>query len=74
MALNHKRKAAVAESENLKAHQNKVGKEVALKKRNKEDASDLLSQMSEIAKSKRFGEVGRRSGSWTKRFAYDDTE
>lgn len=62
LALNHKRKAAVAESENLKAHQNKVGKEVALKKRNKEDASDLLSQMSEIAQkskdlAKLVGEV-----------------
>ncbi|MCH2533123.1 MAG: serine--tRNA ligase [Bdellovibrionales bacterium] len=50
LEINKQRKSSLTEAENLKAEQNKVGKEIALKNKNKEDSSDLLKQMGEISK------------------------
>jgi len=47
--LNKKRKAIFHEAETLKANQNKVGEEIAKRKRNKEDASEPLAEMQAIA-------------------------
>jgi seryl-tRNA synthetase len=47
--LDEKRKALIAEVEELKAERNKVGPEIAKRKRAKEDASDLLARMGEVA-------------------------
>lgn len=47
--FNSKRKKIVHELETLKARQNKVGAEIAAKKKNKEDASDLLSEMQKVS-------------------------
>lgn len=49
LELNQKRKQIITQQEGLRAEQNKVGEEIARKKRNKEDASDLLSQMQGFA-------------------------
>lgn len=50
LEINKQRKSSLTEAETLKAEQNKVGKEIALKNKNKEDSSDLLKQMGEISK------------------------
>ena len=50
LEINKQRKSSLTEAENLKAEQNKVGKEIALKNKNKEDSTDLLKQMGEISK------------------------
>lgn len=49
LSLNQKRKQIVTQQETLRAEQNKVGEEVARRKRNKEDASDILAQMQKMA-------------------------
>lgn len=49
LALNAKRKQIITQQEALRANQNKVGEQIALKKRNKEDASEMLSEMQGIA-------------------------
>lgn len=49
LELNQVRRQIITQQENLRAEQNKVGEEIARKKRNKDDASDLLSQMKGIA-------------------------
>lgn len=49
LAMNSKRKAAITEQEVLKAEQNKIGEEIARKKREKVDASDLLQQMQGVS-------------------------
>lgn len=49
LEINAKRKALITEAETKKAEQNKAGEEIARRKRNKEDASDLLAQMQSIA-------------------------
>lgn len=46
---NQERKALLQEMEASRAEQNRVGTEIANKKRNKEDASDLLSSMQDMA-------------------------
>ncbi|MCB0408073.1 MAG: serine--tRNA ligase [Bdellovibrionales bacterium] len=48
-ALNQKRRTLVHEIETLKAQQNKVGAEIAQKKKSKEDASQLLAEMQEVS-------------------------
>ncbi|NQY99467.1 MAG: serine--tRNA ligase [Bdellovibrionales bacterium] len=58
LELNSKRKALVREIETSKAQQNKVGAEIAQKKKAKEDASDLLEQMQKVsAEVKENGKV-----------------
>jgi len=49
LAMNHKRRQIITQQETLRAQQNKVGEEIARKKRNKEDASEMLQQMQGIA-------------------------
>jgi seryl-tRNA synthetase len=49
LALNQKRKAIITQQESLRAQQNKIGEEVAKKKRNKEDATEILAQMQGMA-------------------------
>jgi seryl-tRNA synthetase len=49
LALNQKRKQIITQQEGLRAQQNKVGEEIARKKREKIDAADLLQQMQGIA-------------------------
>lgn len=49
LELNQKRKGIITQQESLRAEQNKVGEEIAKKKRAKEDASEMLSQMQGIA-------------------------
>lgn len=46
---NKKRKALLTEMESTRADQNRVGQEIAIKKRNKEDASELLNKMQQVA-------------------------
>jgi seryl-tRNA synthetase len=46
---NARRKILITEAESKKAEQNKVGEEIARLKRTKEDASELLAQMQEVA-------------------------
>ena len=48
-ALDDRRRALTQEVEQLKAERNAVGPEIAKRKRAKEDASDLLARMSEVA-------------------------
>lgn len=60
LGLNKKRKSALTEAEILKAEQNKVGKEIALKNKNKEDASDLLKTMGEF--SQKAKDLNKQSG------------
>jgi seryl-tRNA synthetase len=47
--LNQKRRQIITKQESLRAEQNKVGEEIARKKRNKEDAGELLTRMQGIA-------------------------
>ncbi|MBG0791526.1 MAG: serine--tRNA ligase [Desulfovibrionaceae bacterium] len=47
--LDDKRKALIAEVESLKAEQNKVGPEIAKRKKAGQDASDLLKRMGEVS-------------------------
>lgn len=47
--LDEKRKSLIAEVEALKAEKNKVGPEIAKRKKAGEDASDLLKKMGEVA-------------------------
>ena len=47
--LDEKRKALIAEVEALKAERNKVGPEIAKRKKTGEDASDLLKKMGEVS-------------------------
>ncbi|BDQ34012.1 serine--tRNA ligase [Pseudodesulfovibrio portus] len=47
--LDEKRKALIAEVEALKAERNKVGPEIAKRKKAGEDASDLLEKMGEVS-------------------------
>lgn len=49
LALNQKRKAIITQQENLRAKQNKIGEEVAKKKRAKEDTTEILKEMQGIA-------------------------
>lgn len=49
LEINSKRKALITEAESKKAEQNKAGEEIARRKRNKEDASELLTQMQALA-------------------------
>src|ERR1044072_6796980 len=49
LALNTKRKKIITQQESLRAEQNRVGEEIAKKKRAKEDASEMLGQMQGIA-------------------------
>jgi seryl-tRNA synthetase len=49
LALNKRRRQITTEQETLRAQQNKVGEEIARKKRNKEDAGELLTQMQGMA-------------------------
>ncbi len=46
---NKKRKALLTEMETTRADQNRVGQDIAMKKKNKEDASELLSKMQQVA-------------------------
>ncbi len=48
-ALDEKRKTLIAEVENLKAEKNRVGPEIAKRKKAGEDASDLLEKMGQVA-------------------------
>ena len=47
--LNQKRRQIITQQETLRAEQNKVGEEIAKRKRAKEDASEMLKQMQGIA-------------------------
>ena len=49
LALDDKRKKLQFEFDTLKARQNSVSQEIALKKRNKEDTSELIERMSGVA-------------------------
>lgn len=49
LELNAKRKQLITQQESLRAEQNKVGEEIAKKKRAKEDASAMLTEMQGIA-------------------------
>ncbi len=49
ISLDDKRREQQFAFENLRAHQNKVSAEIALKKRNKEDAAELLQEMATVA-------------------------
>ena len=49
MAINQKRRQLITEQERMRSEQNKVGEEIARRKRAKEDASDLLHQMQALA-------------------------
>ena len=48
-AQNQERKSLLQEMETSRAEQNRVGTEIAQKKRNKEDAGDLLSSMQDLS-------------------------
>ncbi|WP_243544885.1 serine--tRNA ligase [Pseudodesulfovibrio tunisiensis] len=47
--LDARRKELIAEGEQLKSERNKVGPEIARRKREKQDASDLLERMAEVS-------------------------
>ncbi|MGZ3722076.1 MAG: serine--tRNA ligase [Bdellovibrionales bacterium] len=49
LAMNLKRKSIITQQETLRAQQNKVGEQIAIKKRNKEDATVMLAEMQGIA-------------------------
>jgi len=49
VALNNKRKKIITEMEAVRSEQNKVGEEIAKRKRSKQDASDLMGQMQSTA-------------------------
>lgn len=48
LGLDQKRRAVIAEVEQLKALKNKVSEQIAIKKKNKEDASEAIAQMKEV--------------------------
>lgn len=56
---NKKRKALLTEMEATRADQNRVGQDIAMKKRNKEDASELLAKMQQVATQ--FKELDRKA-------------
>ncbi len=60
--MNAQRKQLITESESKKAEQNKVGEEIARRKRAKEDASDLLAQMQ--AASAHVKELEAKAAEW----------
>ncbi len=49
LALNLERRQLITSQETLRAEQNKVGEEIARRKRGKEDASELLQQMQKLS-------------------------
>src|SRR5437016_3837137 len=49
LEINAKRKHMITQAEAKKAEQNKVGEEIARRKRNKEDATELLTQMQAVS-------------------------
>ena len=49
LALDDKRRAAIAEIDNLRAMQNKVNEEIVVIKKQKGDAADKISQMREVS-------------------------
>lgn len=49
LELNLKRKQIITQQESLRSEQNKVGEEIARRKRSKEDASELLKQMQALS-------------------------
>ncbi|MDZ4677358.1 MAG: serine--tRNA ligase [Oligoflexia bacterium] len=49
LAVNDERKKVISKAENLKAQQNKVNQEIAMLKKNKQDATELLNQMKELS-------------------------
>ncbi len=49
LQMNQSRRQIITQQEGLRAEQNRVGEDIAKKKRNKEDVSDLLMQMKGIA-------------------------
>ena len=59
VALDDSRREMQFAFENLRAHQNKVSGDIALRKRNKEDASELLEEMGKVA-----AEIKRSTANW----------
>src|SRR5512135_1808743 len=59
LAINARRKSIITEMEASRAEQNKVGEEIARRKRNKEDASRLLAEMQALAS--KVKELDRRA-------------
>lgn len=53
LSLNDQRKSLITEVENSRAEQNRVGQEIAQKKKTGEDAQDLLAQMQKLSLSLR---------------------
>lgn len=49
LSMNVERRQIITEQEGLRAQQNKVGEEIARRKRSKEDASELLEQMQKLS-------------------------
>ena len=49
LVLNSQKKSLIAKTESARAKQNKVGQEIAVKKREKKDASDLLQEMQSLS-------------------------
>ncbi|MCB0385965.1 MAG: serine--tRNA ligase [Bdellovibrionales bacterium] len=49
LAINTERKALITQTEQARAEQNKVGQEIAKRKKNKEDASALLEEMQAVS-------------------------
>ncbi|MBS0948942.1 serine--tRNA ligase [Weissella minor] len=49
LAADVKRRELLVETEELKARRNKVSDEIGLKKRNKEDASDVIAEMQQVS-------------------------
>lgn len=67
--LDKRRKALIVEAETLKAEQNKVGPEIAKRKKAGEDASDLLKRMGEVSGrvkdlDRELSEVERAEKEW----------
>ncbi len=58
--LESERKSLQAETESLQASSNQLSKEVAILKRNQEDASDLLTKLQDIASQKKIKEAALR--------------
>lgn len=57
LEINSRRKALITEAEAKKAEQNKAGEEIARRKRNKEDASELMKEMQALSSSVKELEV-----------------
>jgi len=57
LEINSRRKALITEAEAKKAEQNKAGEEIARRKRNKEDASELMKEMQTLSSSVKELEV-----------------